>query len=272
MLKSEIILKGLTFPESPRWHENKLWFSDFYSKQVMTMDMEGNSVTILELDDCPSGLGWMPDGSLLVVSQFEEKLLRWDSKALMEHADLRELATYRCNDMVVDINGRAYVGNFGYDYEVNDPFTYAELILVLPNSEARVVADKMAFPNGTVITPDDKTLIIGETMAGQLTAFDIEEDGSLYNRRIWAKMGKAPDGICLDAEGGIWYAAPGTGKVFRVLEGGRTTHRVKVSKQAYACMLGGPDKCTLFICVSSGPREGGSIEKIEVEVPGVGLP
>ncbi|MFX1522766.1 MAG: SMP-30/gluconolactonase/LRE family protein [Promethearchaeota archaeon] len=272
LLKTEVLLEGLKFPESPRWHEEKLWFSDMDLKKVMTVDLNGTSEIILEMQDSPSGLGWLPDGRLLIVSMDEELLLRLDSDGIKIVADLKPLVTFKCNDMVVDKQGRAYIGNFGFDYN-KERFKPAEIILVKPDGIAQVVADNMAFPNGTVITPDDKTLIVAETFGSRLTAFDIKDDGLLENRRIWANMqGTIPDGICLDAEGGIWFASPGRSKVFRVLEGGKITHEVQVSTQAYACMLGGPDRSTLFVTTSTSDRSSGQIEIVGVENPGAGLP
>ena len=272
LLETEIFLEGLKFPEGPRWHDNKLWFSDMNARKVMTVDLKGNTETIIEMEDSPSGLGWLPDGTLLIVSMEDQLLLRLTPDGLKEVADLSSLATYRCNDMVVDKKGRAYVGNFGFNYQ-NEGFKPAEIILVTPEGDAQIVADKLAFPNGTVITPDDKTLVIAETFANKLTAFDILDDGLLEGRRIWANLkSMTPDGICLDAEGGIWIASPGSGKVFRVLEGGKVTHEVKVSTQAYACMLGGLDRCTLFVATSTADHIEGRIEIVRVEIPGAGLP
>jgi sugar lactone lactonase YvrE len=276
LLETEILLEGLLFPEGPRWHDEKLWFSDMNARKVMTVDLKGNAETIIEMDDSPSGLGWLPDDILLIVSMGEERLLRLEPDGLKEHADLRSLATYRCNDMVVDKKGRAYVGNFGFDFQ-NEEFKPAEIILVTPDGNAQIVADNMVFPNGTVITPDDKTLIVGESYGNRLTAFDILEDGLLERRRVWAELpSKIPDGICLDAEGGIWVASPGTGKVFRVLEGGNVTHEVKVSTQPFACMLGGLDRHTLFVATSTAFDQTGQIngwiETVRVEIPGAGLP
>jgi len=272
ILRAEIFLKGLRFPESPRWHDNKLWFSDIDARKVMTVDMNGKAEIIVKTPAFPSGLGWLPDNKLLIVSVNDKRLLRLDPDGLVEFADLSEIGTHWYNDMCVDTQGRAYIGNMGYDLW-NDPFVPAEIVLVTPDGNARVVVDNMAFPNGTVITPDEKTLIVGETMKGCLTAFDIEEDGSLTGRRIWSKV-KSPDGICLDADGGIWVASPGTGKVLHVLEGGKITHKFKVStnQQPYACMLGGSDRCTLFIATSQHNRRGGCIETIKVDVPGAGFP
>ena len=272
-LKTKVLLEGFLFPECPRWHERKLWFSDTDSKKVLTVDLDGNQETIVKMQNSPSGLGWTPDNKLLVVSMQDQRLFMLDNEELTEVADLSSYATYSCNDMVVDKQGRAYIGYFGFDWAISAPFAPAEVILVTPNGEARVVAENMAFPNGSVITPDDRTLIVAETFAARLTAFTIQEDGSLSERRVWAKFRSAPpDGICLDEEGAIWMAAPGIGKVLRVLEGGTISHKVKVTTQPYACMLGGPDRKTLYVTTSTHDRLHGKLEVVEVDVPGAGLP
>ena len=272
LLDTEIFLEGLKFPEGPRWRDEKLWFSDMDTRKVMTVDLKGNSETVIEMEDSPSGLGWLPDGTLLIVSMDDMRLLKLTPEGLKEVADLSSLTTFKCNDMVVDKKGNAYVGNFGFDYQ-NEKFKLAEIILVTPEGNTQIVADKLAFPNGTIITPDDKTLIVAETFASKLTAFDILDDGLLEERRIWANLkSMVPDGICLDAEGGIWIASPGSGKVFRVLEGGKVTHEVKVSSEAFACMLGGLDRRTLFVATSTSDRLEGRIEVVRVEIPGAGLP
>lgn len=274
------LLAGLAFPEGPRWHDDRLWFSDMHQHRVFAVDLDGNTETICEVPNRPSGLGWLPSGELLVVSMTDRRLLRLDGSQLVEVADLSMLASSDCNDLVVDSRGRAYVGNFGYDLHAGAPRRPAELVLVELDGSARVVADDLSFPNGAVITPDGATLIVGETMAARLTAFDIESDGSLSNRRVWAATGDAvPDGICLDAEGGIWLASPRGSEVVRVLEGGRVTDRIAVETQAFACMLGGPGRRHLFICTaaSSDPEAsqrtlGGRIEVTEVAIAGAGLP
>ena len=279
MLETTVLLDGLLFAEGPRWHDGKLWFSDMHAHRVMTVDLDGKTETIVEVPGQPSGLGWLPDGRLLVVSMTDRRLLRLDPAGLSEVADLHELASYHCNDMVVDQQGRAYVGNFGFDF-ITKPFAPAELILVTPDGNARVVADKMAFPNGTVITPDGRTLIVGETYGARLTAFQIEPDGSLTRRRLWAQLKQAvPDGICLDADGAIWVASPVSAEVLRVRKGGEVAQRIKVSTQAYACMLGGPERRTLFMLTAetSEPNKAraqpsGRIEIVEVDIPGAGLP
>ncbi len=277
---TKILLDGLLFPESPRWHEEKLWFSDMQGLHVMTVDLAGKAEKIVEIKASPSGLGWLPDGRLLVVSMIDRRLLRLDGIGLVEIADLRELASFHCNDMVVDKLGRAYIGNFGFDLAANAPLKPAEIVMVTPDGNPRVVAEELYFPNGTVITPDDRTLIVAETWGNCLTAFDIESDGTLKNRRAWAKLKDVyPDGICLDAEGAIWLAAPYPGEVLRVQEGGNITHRLNVTTKPYACTLGGPGRRTLFICTagSSNPDEvlaepNGKIEIIDVEIPGAGRP
>jgi sugar lactone lactonase YvrE len=279
-LKTAVLLDGLIFPEGPRWHAGKLWFSDMQSLRVMTVDATGLAEKIVEVNGSPSGLGWLPDGRLQVVSMLDRRLLRLDGEELVEVADLNHLASFHCNDMVMDRQGRAYIGNFGFDYAANAPVKPAEIVLVTPEGHARIVADDLLFPNGTVITPDGQTLIVAETFGNRLTAFDIDSDGSLKNRRIWAELeGVFPDGICLDAEGAIWVAAPHPGEVIRVLEGGAISHRVTVSTRPYACMLGGDDRRRLFVCTAGSAipeevrvRPGGKIETIDVEAPGAGLP
>jgi len=272
-LKTEVLLDGLKFPESPRWHDDKLWFVDMEGHKVMTVGLNGNTETILELPNSASGLGWLPDNRLLVVSMEDCRLMRLDPDGVTEVIDLNRFGTVFLNDMVVDKKGRAYIGNFGFDYFNGKPFAPTKLILVYPNGDAKVVADNMAFPNGTVITPDDKTLIIAETFSAQLTAFNIMDDGSLTGRRVWANLKSlVPDGICLDAEEGIWLAAPGRKRVVRVLEGGQITHIVRVENDAYACMLGGPDRKTLFVATSKHTRDAGRIEFVKVDIPGAGLP
>lgn len=278
---TKVLLDDLCFGEGPRWHDGRLWFSDMHDHKVLALGLDGRAEVIAEVPQQPSGLGWTPDGTLLVVSMVDRRLLRLDGTTLVEVADLSSLASWHCNDMVVDATGRAYVGNFGFDLHV-DSFEYrpAELILVEPDGRARIVADDLAFPNGTVITPDGRTLIVGESFAARFTAFDIAPDGSLTNRREWAKCPSGtPDGCCLDAEGAIWYASPVSDECVRVAEGGRLLDRIPLRKHAYACMLGGPDRRTLFIATSNSdhpvhsrnPRTA-AIEITTVDVPGAGLP
>ncbi len=283
------LLDGLGFPEGPRWHDGRLWFSDFRTKKVMTVDLDGNTEIITEVWGQPSGLGWLPDQSLLVVSMADRQLLRFHDGVLSQFADLSELASSYCNDMVVDHSGRAYIGNFGTPL-FEQPYRPAEIVLVTPTGEAKIVAEDMAFPNGSVISPDGKTLIVGETLAARLTAFDIEQDGSLSHRRVWASFDElgltprhaelvdrvTPDGICLDAEGAVWVASPNArSELIRVREGGEITHRYKLAHTPFACMLGGPERRDLFVLTSSlyeNNNRSGRIETIRVDVPGAGLP
>ena len=215
MLTTSVVVDGLWCPECPRWHNGKLWFSDMVAERVMTSDLKGNLEEVVEVPGLPGGLGWLPDGRLLVVSMKRRRLLRLDPEGLVEVSDLNKYAAYHCNDMVVDARGNAYVGNYGFDY-LKEPFAPAAMILVSPEGETRIVAEDLAFPNGTVITPDGKTLVVAETFAQRLTAFNTEADGSLKGRRVWAQIPEcAPDGICLDQESAIWVASPMTGEVMR---------------------------------------------------------
>jgi sugar lactone lactonase YvrE len=281
-LTTTVLADDLVFPEGPRWREDRLFVSDQHERRVLTVDPAGSVETVVHVPGGPSGLGWRPDGQMLVVSMQDRRLLRLDpSGELVEVADLSALAPFHCNDMVVDASGRAYVGNFGFDLDGRAKPASTVLILVDVDGTARVVAEDMRFPNGTVITEDGATLVVGESMGGCLTAFDVDRtDGSLSNRRLWAQLeGAVPDGICLDAQGAIWSACPMTGRVLRVREGGEVTDVVHVSRRgAYACMLGGDDGRTLFVCTadSSNPahtgERRGAIEAVGVAVPHAGLP
>ena len=250
---------GIYFGEGPRWHDGRLWFSDFYAHAVKSVSLAGDLRTEFTIDDQPSGLGWMPDGSMLIVSMTKRQLLRRTADGVVSvHADLSGLATFHCNDMVVDSQGRAYVGNFGFnlDHELETRGTEsvladhvtAKLALVAADGKVSVAATDMHFPNGSVITPDGRTLIIGETLAGVLTAFDIAPDGSLSNRRVWAPTAPAiPDGIALDADGAIWIANPVAPQCLRIAQGGKVLEIIDTGDPCYACMLGGDDGKTLFM-------------------------
>jgi sugar lactone lactonase YvrE len=276
----KVLVDNLAFPEGPRWHDGKLYFSDMHAHRVMTVDLTGKTTIVCEVPNRPSGLGWLPDDRLLIVSMIDRKLMRLERDGLKQHADLSGLASWDCNDMVVDLSGRAYVGNFGYDLHANAPQKHAELLTVTPEGQASVAATALQFPNGTVISPDGKTLVVGESMGRRLTAFDIAADGTLSNRRLWADIAPAlPDGICLDAEGAIWMASPMTSETIRVFEGGRIAERIKTEQMSIACALGGPDRKTLFILTAASiePEQcranpASRIQITQVEVPGAGLP
>jgi len=290
MTRARILADGLYFGEGPRWHDGRLWFSDFYDHRVKSLDASGAVRTELEIDDQPSGLGWLPDGRLLVVAMHRRQLLRIDPDGVKVHADLSGVATFHTNDMVVDSSGRAYVGNFGFrlDQAVRErgvesvladhPTT--QLARVDPDGKVHVAASDMHFPNGMVITPDGRTLIVAETLAMRLTAFDIGPDGGLSNRRVWATLGmRAPDGICLDANGHIWVANAIAPECVLVAPGGEIVARVETAEPCYACMLGGDDRRTLYImsAPSSMPdvvskARLGIVACAPVSAPGAGRP
>lgn len=264
----DILVDGLMFGEGPRWHDGALWLSDMHAQQVLKVTPDGSSQVIVELaNDQPSGLGWLPNGDLLIVSMTDRSLLRYDGYELALHADLSELASFTCNDMVVDAHGRAYVGNFGFDLHNRAPQAPAELVCVAPDGQARVVAQDLMFPNGTVITPDGKTLIVGESWGRCLTAFDIDAQGDLSGRRVWADLpqGALPDGICLDADGGIWSASPSSNDCIRQVEGGEVTHRIALERGAFACMIGN-DKLYVLTSSSSDPQTCKTQKDARVEV------
>lgn len=277
---ARLVLDGLVFPEGPRWQEGRLWFSDMHAHEVVAVTPDGERETIVEVPNQPSGLGFLPDGRLLIVSMIDRKLLRLDPDGLWEVADISDHAPYHCNDMVTDAEGNCYIGNFGFDLTDGSPPRATTMVLVRPQGESQVVADGLQFPNGTVITPDGKTLIVGESWGQRLTAFDIEDDATLSNQRVWAELGLPPDGIALDAEGAIWVAVPtNPGALVRVAEGGEVLERIDVPDMgAYACMLGGDERKTLFSleAPSSNPQPGdprrGRIRAFDVEVGGAGLP
>ena len=275
------LVTGLSFSEGPRWRGDALYFSDFYTHSVHRMAPDGTLSTIATVPQQPSGLGWMPNGEMLIVSMIDRKLMRLDADgALHEHADLSAHAGWHCNDMVVDEDGRAYVGNFGFNSHANDPEQPANLIQVDPDGSVSVAASGFRFPNGTVITPDGGTLIVGETRGRCLTALTRDPNtGNLSNKREWAPLHPHfPDGIALDAEGAIWVADPRNNCLIRVAEGGEIKDRVDLDRGAYACALGGADRKTLYICAATGSgehakaRRDGQILAVDVDVPGAGLP
>lgn len=281
-LQTEVLLSGLTFGEGPRWHDGKLWFSDIWGHKVMTVDLEGNSEVLAELAE-PSGLGFLPDGSLLI-STFAAQLMSWTPEdGLREYADLSALAP-RANDMVVDGKGNAYVDL----YPERDPDAPIEEIrgmigLVEPGQAPRVVAEGLRAPNGLVITPDGRRLIVNEVLGSAIQSFTIEADGALSHRQLFASLeDESPDGLCLDAEGAVWIGSYDKSRCLRVKEGGEITHRIETpGRWAVAPMLGGPDRRTLFLMtaevesldrlVETGEAKG-SIETVRVDVPGAGWP
>ena len=281
MTPPEMLLDGLIFLEGPRWYDGKLWFSDMFAGQVRTVDLSGNTEVVAEVAERPSGLGFLPDGRLLIVSMQNRQLLRLDRTGLTSVADLSSLAVGSPNDMVVDTHGRAYIGHFGYDLFGGQEPRPASLLLVTPDGQVREVADGLEFPNGTVISPDGKSLIVAETFGRRLTAFSIADDGGLSERRVFAQFDEeTPDGICLDARGGVWVSSFESGEFVRVEDGGTITERIPVpGKRAVACALGGPQRRTLFLLTAETTLEElaqgksiGRVETVQVDTPGAGLP
>lgn len=276
----EQLVDGVDFGEGPRWHEGRLWYSDFYQRRVYTVTEAGKRETIVEIDDRPSGLGWMPNGDLLMVAMSSKQLLRYDGATITTHADLSEFAPANVNDMVVDVHGNAYVGHFGFDLEAGADYAPATLLLVRADGSVEVAADDMAFPNGSVITADDATLIVGQSFGGDYIAFDINADATLSNRRPWAEIpGTAPDGCTLDADGAIWFSDARGSQVVRVREGGEVTDRVPTPQPTYACMLGGSDGRTLFALTAEDAHPdraagsgSGAIWSMVVDHPRAGRP
>jgi len=282
---SEPFVDGLHFGEAPRWHDDRLWFSDFFDEAVFSVDESGDLRRELGVPGRPSGLGWLPNGRLLVVSMLDRVVLRQEPDgSLVRHGELAPWATFHGNDMVVDEGGRAYVGNFGFDlyafYNGKATPCTTSLVRIDPDGTSSEAAPELSFPNGSVIFPDGRTLVVAESLAFQLTAFTVADDGTLGDRRVWAPLdGCAPDGICLDAQGAVWVANALGPECRRVAEGGEVLDRVATSQPCFACMLGGPDRRTLYCVTAPTSQEepaaagrNGRIERCRVDVPGAGRP
>jgi sugar lactone lactonase YvrE len=273
------VVTDLLFAESPRWHEDRLWFSDCFAQRVLVLDPSSGEVDeVARFDGQPSGLGWDEHGRLLVVSIHERQLLGVADGKTELVADLAAVAGSPINDMTVGPTGIAYIGSMGYDMHAGEIPGPAQLLGVTSAGEARVLADGLSMPNGMVVTTDGSTLVVAETMGNRLTAFSIAADGSLSEQREWAKLGAAtPDGICLDAEGAIWVASPMTREILRVREGGEVADRIEVEgRRPVACALGGDDRRTLYVCTvkSLDPARAtemraARIEQVMVAVAGV---
>ena len=276
------LLTGLTFGESPRWHDGRLWFCNWGMQEVMAVALDGTSEIVVRVPTTiPFSIDWLPDGRLLVVSGREGLLLhREPDGALVSHADLSSLSRHPWNEIVVEGHGNAYVNSIGFDFPAG-AFAPGIIALVAPDGAVRQVADGLAFPNGMVVTPDNVTLIVAESYANRLTAFDIAADGSLSNRRVWAELpGGHPDGICLDAENAVWYGDVPAQRCVRVREGGEVLQTVELDRGCFACMLGGEDKRTLFMLAAAfsnaASMEGGALTgevlTVEAPAPGAGWP
>ncbi len=252
-IPARTIAVGFVFPEGPRWHKGQLWFSDQHDCTVHVLEPDGSRADSFEVAGRPSGMGWLPDGDLLVVSMMDHKLFRRRNGQLTLHADLAAVHPGHSNDMVVDKMGRAFVGNIGFDFHAGEEFRPTVMALVAPDGTVGIAAENIACPNGPVIAEDGKRLIVAESYGSCLTEYDIAGDGRLTNRRLFADLdGRMPDGICLDADECIWVAAPFVNAVLRVRRGGAVVDTVPIADGApYACMLGGADGRDLFVCCAT---------------------
>jgi len=278
--KPQILSEGIAFPESPRWHEGRLWFSDWVAHQVIALDPEGGSEVMAEVDAFPFSIDWLPDGRLLITAGQSVVRLEPDG-SLVTHADLSGLTEFGWNEIVVDGRGNVYVNGAGFDLMGGGEFAPGIVALLRPNGSAEVVAEGVAFPNGMAISSDGSTLVVADSYANELIGFQIGSDGALSGRRTWAGLGDDnPDGICLDAEGAAWYADVPHGHCVRVAEGGEVLQTVEVDRGCFACMLGGADGRTLFIAAQewNGPEgifkqpRTGQVLTIEAPAPRAGRP
>jgi sugar lactone lactonase YvrE len=296
------LVEGLDFTECPRWHDGRLWFTEHGAEGVVAASLDGEWSVMAPVPGGPAGMGWLPDVRLLVVSVRDKVILRREHDGTMvEHANLAHLTPWPLNDMVVDGQGRAFVGGFGFDYFSNAPVIPSNLYRVDPDGSVHVLPHEVTFPNGMALGSDDSVLIVAESFSNRMTAFDISSDGSLGEPRVWAQFGPpnptssvseamgaavvVPDGICLDAEGAVWAADPQHNRVIRVEQGGRILEELPTGTSCFACELGGPDGRTLFVCVGPyvsppfddspdapgflAPKQSGVV-MTEVAVPGIG--
>ena len=277
MTDPKTLMTGIGLGESPRWHDGRLWFADWVAQELIALDPEGASEVITTVRSLPFSIDWLPDGTLLITSG--QRLLRMAADgSLVTHAELGHLSEHGWNEIVVDGRGHTYVNNICFDFMAGAPFAPGIIALVTPGGAVRQVADGLAFPNGMAVTPDGSTLIVAESFAGRLSAFDIAADGGLSNRRVWAELGEGGDGICLDAEGAVW--TPAMQACLRVREGGEVLERIELDRFCFACMLGGEDRRTLFMLaadwsgtenIGKGPPTG-KVLTVPAPAPGAGRP
>jgi len=274
-------LGGFLFLESPRWHKGELWVSDIRGHAVYAIDEAGNKKVAAEVEGLPSGIGFLPDGMPLVASMKERQILRISDGVPEVYADLGDLVQSEVNDMVVDAKGRAFVGGYDFDLFAGQKPLPAKIISVANDGSSQIAAEGLAFPNGMVLMEDTNHLVVAETLAHRLTKFDVNTDGTLTNRQLFAQFDELhPDGICLDQEGGIWVSSFSQGRFLRVLDGGEITHQIDVpGRHAIACQLGGRDGKTLFCLTTEGSmaeiasyKSKSFIMTVEVEVAGAGSP
>ncbi|TGQ43461.1 MULTISPECIES: SMP-30/gluconolactonase/LRE family protein [unclassified Mesorhizobium] len=282
-IDANLIIEGLAFGESPRWHDGRLWVCNWGTGEIVAVDADGNSEIMLAIPaTLPYSIDWLPDGRLLVVSGREGLLLRQEADGtLATHADLRPLSKSPWNEIVVDGRGNIYINGGGPAPAPGEHFGPGTIVLIRPDGTIRQVAENVAFANGMAVTPDNRTLIVAESHANRLTAFDIAEDGSLARRRVWADLGgDYPDGICIDAEGCVWYADVPNRHCIRVREGGMKLDRVEADRGCFACMLGGPDGRTLYIAAAEwrgfehmiSDARTGQVLSVEAPAPSAGWP
>jgi sugar lactone lactonase YvrE len=275
--KPELLMEGIGLGESPRWHEGRLWFSDWVAHEVIALDVDGRSEVMTRVEAFPFSIDWLPGGPMLVTAG--RQLLRTEGDgSLVTHVDLSRLSEHGWNEIVVDGRANTYVNNIEFDLMGGEDPKPGIIALVTPDGTARQVADGLAFPNGMVITPDNSTLIVAESYEGKLTAFDIDDDGALSGRRVWADLGEGGDGICMDAEGSVW--CPKFNACVRVREGGEVVETIELHRFCFACMLGGDEGRTLFMNVANwagtegigeGPRTG-QVLALEAPAPHAGHP
>jgi sugar lactone lactonase YvrE len=280
--KARIVTAGLAFGESPRWHGGRLWLCNWGTGEIVAVDAVGNKEIVLTVPAVlPYSIDWLPDGRLIVISGRDGLLLRHEADGrLVTHADLRPLSKSPWNEIVVDGRGNIYVNGGGPAPAPGEHFGPGIIVLITSDGTVRQVAENIAFANGMTVTPDNKTLIVAESHANRLTAFDISANGSLANRRVWADLDGFPDGICLDAEGAAWYADVPSKHCVRVLEGGEVLQTVTVDRGCFACMLGGTGRQTLFILAAEwrgfehmvSDARTGQVLSVEAPAPGVGWP
>jgi sugar lactone lactonase YvrE len=275
MATLELVLDGLTMGESPRWHGGRLWVCDWGIGDVLSVAEHGNDLRVeAHVGSLPICIDWLPDGSLLVASGGERRLLvRHRDGSLHQYCDLASLLDQPWNEVVTHPGGQVFVNSVGFDLMAGDPPGNGVVAVVTADGRARVVADDLAFPNGMAVTSDGRTLLLAESYAGRVTAFDIGADMTLSRRRVWADLpGSAPDGLCLDAEGALWYADVPNRRCVRVREGGVVAQVVETERGCFSCALGGVDGRTLFLATAAWPQEPGAAPTGEVLALRVGVP
>lgn len=276
-IEPSLFAEGFMFLEAPKWHDGQLWVSDVFDHKVYALSAAGQHARVIDVPNRPSGLGFLSDGSLIIASAKDSRLLRFDGNTLSEYADLSSHTAGWLNDFAIDARDRIYAGNFGYDFVAGEARKTTSLHRVDPDGTIATVADEVDFPNGSVVIGDGRTLIVAETWEARLTAFELNEAGKLSNRRVFADLGKRqPDGICADAEGAIWAGIYNTGEFVRILDGGQVTDCVQFNGSGISCTLGGAEGRTLFMTAFIGSEEdmasgkrNSAIFTADVNVPGL---